>query len=76
MKEIKLSDITFPIYEELIKRLIRSNTTAVVLGERTYLVNSQGQISLLGGTAMSEEDFNFFKLYLVNTYDPEHKLFE
>lgn len=55
-------------YNQLIQRMVASNTPAVVLGDFTVLVNDTGVVSTLGGNQLNNEQLELFKLWLIKEY--------
>lgn len=72
MSDTSYTPITALQYTNLVQAAIADKVPAVVLGKTTYVINDNGNVSILGQEQITQEQLALFKTWLIKQYG--HKL--
>lgn len=72
MSDTSYTPITALQYTKLVQAAIADKVSAVVLGKSTYIINDNGNVSILGQEQITQEQLALFKTWLIKQYG--HKL--
>ena len=68
MSDTPYTPITALQYTNLVQAAIADKVSAVVLGKTTYIINDDGNMSVLGQEQITQEQLALFKTWLIKQY--------
>ena len=68
MSDTPYTPITALQYTNLVQAAIADKVPAVVLGKTTYVINDNGNVSILGQEQITQEQLALFKTWLIKQY--------
>lgn len=72
MSDTSYTPISTLQYTKLVQAAIADKVPAVVLGKTKYIINDNGNVSILGQEQITQEQLALFKTWLIKQYG--HKL--